>query len=52
MKEVTANELPKYSSDYPSSEKRLISSVITHEKLLDLIKERNPIIAQRSQSRG
>jgi hypothetical protein len=33
----------------PPSAKRVISSVITHKKLLDEIKLRNPIIASRDQ---
>jgi hypothetical protein len=31
------------------AQKLVISSVMTHAKVLDLVKERNPIIARRGQ---
>ena len=48
--DTSSNSRPRNSSDPPPlSEKRVISSVTTHKKLLDEIKLRNPIIASRDQ---
>jgi hypothetical protein len=33
----------------PNAGKLVISSIMTHDKLLGMIKERNPIIASRDQ---
>jgi hypothetical protein len=45
-----SNSPQRSSSNAPAlSEKRVISSVMTHKKLLDEIKLRNPIIASRDR---
>jgi hypothetical protein len=44
------DDRPPQSSDrVQPAEKLVISSVMTHRRLLDMIKERNPIIASRDQ---
>jgi hypothetical protein len=54
MAQDTQSDSPQRNSNDapPQSEKRVISSVITHKKLLDEIKLRNPIIAGRDLPKG
>jgi hypothetical protein len=48
-----SDETPAPSApDGRAADKLVISSIMTHAKLLDMIKERNPIIARRDRPKG
>jgi hypothetical protein len=50
MAQDLATDNDRRGNDTPQpAVKLVISSVLTHAKLLDMIKERNPIIASRDQ---
>jgi hypothetical protein len=51
-RETSTDDAAQASADNaPPSERLVISSVVTHAKLMAIIEERNPIIANRHQAK-
>jgi hypothetical protein len=49
-RDISTDDAVQASADNaPPSEKLVISSVVTHAKLMAMIEQRNPIIANRNQ---
>jgi len=52
MARENGNDDSQVNETHQPAGKLVISSVLTHAKLLDMIKERNPIIASHDRPKG